>query len=89
MAVKPEQLVLRDELAVNRTVLANERTLLAFVRTALALSMVGVTFIKFFGDDYFELLGWFFVPAGIIVLAIGLRRYRLTRILIDEEISGK
>jgi len=35
--VKPDQLILRDHLALDRTELANERTLLAYIRTSLAL----------------------------------------------------
>ncbi len=40
---KGEDLILRDELAINRTILANEATLLAYVRSALTLIIAGVT----------------------------------------------
>ncbi len=43
----PEELVLRDHLAIDRTAMANERTFLAYVRTALALLVIGVTFPHF------------------------------------------
>lgn len=41
--VTPEEMILRDRLAVDRTDLANERTLLAYIRTFLALLVTGVT----------------------------------------------
>ncbi|MBD3290366.1 DUF202 domain-containing protein [candidate division KSB1 bacterium] len=66
---------LRDHLAADRTVLANERTILAYIRTALTLMVAGVTFIKFLDLIVFEIIGWIFIPASIITLVVGLRRY--------------
>jgi putative membrane protein len=77
------QLHLRDELAVDRTVLANERTFLAYVRTALALVLAGVTFIHFSRAMWFSIIGILCIPAGIGVFAIGLRRYRFMKGIID------
>lgn len=70
-----EELILRDCLAVDRTVLANEKTFLAYIRTALTLFITGVTFIKFFGHDIVEILGWFFIPVGIFTFILGFIRY--------------
>ena len=71
-----KELILRDELAIDRTVLANERTLLAYVRTALTLLIVGVTFIHFIESGVPHVLGFVFVPAGLLVGAFGAWRCR-------------
>lgn len=71
-----EKLILRDVLAADRTVLANERTFLAYMRTALTLFVSGITFIKFLGSVWLEILGWLFIPLGIFTFVYGLRRYR-------------
>lgn len=47
-----DELILRDELALDRTLLASERTMLSYIRTALGLVIVGGTVIKL------ELTGW-------------------------------
>ena len=73
---KPEDLVFRDELALDRTVLANERTLLAYLRSGVALILAGVTFIHFAQDPWFKVVGVLCLPAGIIVMLVGAVRYR-------------
>ncbi|HOZ45617.1 MAG TPA: DUF202 domain-containing protein [Candidatus Hydrogenedentes bacterium] len=73
------ELTLRDHLAMTRTTLANERTFLAYVRTALALVGAGAFFIKFVGTARMAGLGWASVAIGLVVLAIGYRRYRQTK----------
>jgi putative membrane protein len=75
---------LRDYLADHRTVLANERTFLAYLRTALTLFVAGVSFIRFFDVLVVEVVGWIFLPAGLIILLLGVARYRKTR----DELSG-
>ena len=70
------ELILRDELAIDRTVLANERTMLAYVRTALTLIIVGVTFIQFIESGALRVLGFVFVPSGVLVGAFGAWRWR-------------
>ena len=42
-----DDLILRDELAIDRTLLANERTLLAYLRSGVALLIAGVSIIHF------------------------------------------
>jgi putative membrane protein len=78
-----ETAALRDRLAVERTVLASERTLLAFARTALTLFVAGVSFLQFFPASALRIVGWLFVPAGVVVMVVGLfvyrRTWRLTR----------
>lgn len=83
-------LILRDHLALDRTVLANERTFLAYVRTALGLLVTGASFVKFGGSLALTVIGWAFVPAALIVAAIGLSRYqsmnsRLAQVREDED----
>lgn len=71
-----EKLILRDYLAADRTVLANERTFLAYVRTALTLFAAGVTLIYLFPYALLQVLGWLFLPLGLITFIVGFRRYR-------------
>lgn len=77
-----EDLILRDYLAIDRTILANERTFLAYIRTALAISAAGASFIKFFESLPMTIIGWAMVPVGIIVLLIGVRRYRQMQVIV-------
>ena len=83
-----ETALLRDQLAVERTVLANERTLLAFARTALALFVAGVSFLQFFPQSTLRVVGWAFVPIGVLVLLVGLWVYRRTWLLTRRARAG-
>jgi len=76
------KLTLRDYLAAHRSILANDRTWLSYVRTALTLFIAGVTFIKFFNSQILSIVGWVFVPIGVVVLIIGFLKYRHVRSLI-------
>lgn len=80
---RPEELILRDHLAVDRTILANERTFLAYIRTALYLIAAGATFIHIFEEVAVVAVGWLFLPSGILMLIIGIRRYRRMKEVID------
>ena len=71
-----DELILRDELALDRTALANERTLLAYLRTALALVLAGVTFLHFAEARWFAIVGGACVIAGLAVLPLAICRYR-------------
>lgn len=71
-----DELILRDYLAIDRTILATQNTLLSHIRTALTLFVSGVSFIKFFDLMLVALVGWLFIPTGILVLLIGLRNYQ-------------
>lgn len=82
-------MILRDYLAADRTVLANERTFLAYIRTGLTLFVAGVTFIHFFEPVMIIVLGWLFVPLGIVVFAIGAMRYRKMQSLLREMEEGR
>jgi putative membrane protein len=66
-----ENLILRDELAIDRTRLANERTFLAYLRTALALAIVAGTIIHIFQGGLMFLLSLVFFAAAGIFFVIG------------------
>ena len=78
-------LIVRDYLAVDRTILANERTFLSYVRTALALIAAGVSFIKLFDELWIAIVGWLFVPCGVLAIVIGVLRYWQMHIAIPRE----
>jgi len=71
-----EELILRDELAIDRTILANERTILAYLRAALTLVIAGVTFLHFFDNGMLLYVGVICVPLGIATGILGVLRYR-------------
>lgn len=74
---KNEDLILRDELAIDRTLLANERTLMAYLRSGVALLIAGVTIIHFSQEGWFRVVGIASIPTGIITVLVGVFRYRL------------
>jgi putative membrane protein len=76
--------IVRDVMAIERTVLANERTFLAFWRTALTLFIAGLTFIQFFGGTIIQMIGWIFIPTGVVVFLQGLRIYRRMNTVIQR-----
>ena len=86
--VAKEKMILRDYLAADRTTLANERTFLAYIRTGLTLFVAGVTFIHFFDPAMIVILGWIFVPLGIVVFVIGAMRYKKMQSLLREMEEG-
>ena len=71
-----EDLILRDELAIDRTLLANERTLLAYLRFGVALVIAGVSIMNLSQQEWFWMIGVACIPIGIITAAIGVVRYR-------------
>jgi putative membrane protein len=77
-------LILRDELAIDRTNLANERTLLAYLRSAVALLIAGVSIMHFSHGGWFFWVGAVCVPGGIVTALIGLLRFRKMNRAISE-----
>lgn len=69
-------LILRDELAIDRTILANERTILAYLRGAISLILVGITFVHFFETGLLGYVGLACVPFGVVIGIFGCVRYR-------------
>ena len=83
--MKPEEMILRDRLAIDRTHLANERTLLAYVRTAFMLLIAGATAIKALPADRAAVIsGWLLAGAGLIVGLFGVRRFLAMRRRIPQ-----
>jgi|UniRef100_A0A7C5AM12 putative membrane protein len=81
----PEPLV-RDVMAIERTVMANERTFLSFWRTALTMFISGLTFLQFFAGTIFQIIGWIFIPTGVLVFCWGCRlRARMNRVIREAE----
>jgi len=71
-----DDLILRDELAIDRTLLANERTLLAYLRSGVALVIAGVSIMHFSEQPWFWLVGVACIPIGIVAIIVGAVRYR-------------
>ena len=71
-----DNLILRDELAIDRTLLANERTLLAYLRSAIALLIAGITMMHFSTQSWFWAAGLACIPVGIAAGLIGIVRCR-------------
>jgi putative membrane protein len=79
-----EELILRDELAIDRTLLANERTMMAYVRLAITLVIAGVSIIHFAMEKWFETIGFLCVPVGIAAGILGWIRYQRMDLEIRE-----
>ena len=71
-----DNLILRDELAIDRTLLANERTLLSYLRSGVALLIAGASIMHFSTEGWFWVAGLACVPLGIVTGTIGVARYR-------------
>ncbi len=78
------EMILRDYLAAHRTFLSNERTWLGSLRTSLTLFVAGVTFIKFFDSQILTIVGWIFIPLGVIYIILGIHRYFKVRNMIHS-----
>jgi putative membrane protein len=75
-ASNPDDLILRDRLALDRTRLANERTLLAYIRTAFMLIVAGATALKLFVDTPGVVItAWLFIGLGVFVALFGAWRF--------------
>jgi uncharacterized membrane protein YidH (DUF202 family) len=54
------------------------------MRTALTLFVAGVTFVHFFDNVIIVIIGWIFIPLGIITVMIGIFRYNREKSLIHQ-----
>lgn len=80
------EVYVRDHLAGYRTGLALRRTFLSYLRTSLAFFGGGLAMIKFSGHPLVTLLGWFLLPAGVVILAQGIITYaKVNRAVQAEE----
>jgi len=81
---------MRDKLALERTRLANERTFLAYVRTALSLIAGAAVLFQFFSTvNAYVVLAWVLAGLGILVLAVGIYRFRAVRSALRKRVSGE
>lgn len=78
LSAPPRVLPLSDRLALQRTRLANERTLFTYVRTSLALVGFGLALLQFHPERGGR-LGYTALAIAVVVLAIGLSRFRAHR----------
>ena len=79
---------IRDMLALERTELANERTFLAYVRTSLSLIAGAAVLFQFFSAVHVYLaIAWVLAIAGLVVLIIGIYRFRKVRADLRGELS--
>ena len=72
---EPDDLILRDHLAIERTRLANERTLLAYLRSGVAMLIAGFTIIHFLQEGWFWAVGIACLPIGVITSIVGSVRF--------------
>lgn len=69
-----------DKLALERTKLANERTFLAYVRTSLSLVAGAAVLFQFFSTVHvYVAAAWVLAIAGVLMLAVGIYRFRAVR----------
>jgi putative membrane protein len=81
---------MRDKLALERTKLANERTFLAYVRTSLSLVAGAAVLFQFFSAVHaYVAVAWILAVTGILVLAIGIYRFRAVRAELRGGMSVK
>jgi len=78
-----------DRLAVERTHMANERTLLAYVRTALAFTGMSVLIWRFDASEYSGEYGIAVFFFALIILMLGIIRYRQFRNRINRQQAGR
>lgn len=76
--VGKDDLIFRDELAMERTKLAEERTYLAYIRTGMSLMLGGLFFIGFFREGAFYYIGYATVAVALVFLAYGFWNHRKT-----------
>lgn len=77
-----EELILRDELAIERTKLAQERTYLAYIRTGMTVSMGGIFFVGYFREGIFSYIGYFALLVGAVFFLYGFYKHKKTMGLI-------
>lgn len=65
---------LREQYAKERTILSIDRTILSYARTSLTMTVVGITFIKFFDSPILQVVGLVFIVLAVILMAFGAQR---------------
>ena len=83
-----EELILRDELAIERTKLAEERTYLAYLRTGMTVAMGGVFFVGYFREGLFSYIGYLAVLFGAVFFGYGFYKHKKTMGLIKRIVGS-
>jgi len=86
--MKREDLILRDELAIERTKLAEERTYLAYIRTGMSLVLGGVFFIGFFKEGIYLYVGYATLAIATVFLAHGFYNHKKSMAVIGKITFG-
>lgn len=86
--VGKEDLILRDELAIQRTKLSEERTYLAYIRTGMSMILGGIFFLGYFPAGPFHYVGYATVAISIIFLGYGFYNHKKSMDLIDRMTLG-
>jgi len=85
-----DDLILRDDLAIDRTRLANERTLLAYLRASVALLIAGASVIHFSQGGWFRAVGVACLPLGVLTGMVGIARsWKMSRSITALRQAGK
>ena len=78
----PEEMIVRDYLALDRTKLANERTLLSYIRAFIYFMVSGVGFIELTEKAVYMYIGIILAAISPVFLVLGIYRFiRLKKIL--------
>jgi len=85
---KADELILRDELAIERTKLAEERTYLAYIRTGMSMILAGFFFMGYFTEGNFHYLGYATVAVSLVFLAYGFYNHKKSMRLIEKASLG-
>ena len=83
--MKKSDWIVRDYLAAERTDLAIDRTLLSYIRTGMTVVVVGISFIKFFSEDYLHLIGFFLIFFAFGLIIIGFFRTKNQKTKLKED----
>lgn len=75
----PDEIGLRDYLALERTKLANERTLLAYLRTSLYMLLGGIALLELTELRNIRWIGYPALGLSVILFMTGVLRYRVIR----------
>ncbi len=73
---EPNDLILRDRLALVRTKLANERTLFAYIRTSLYLLTAGIGILEIKSISHLKILAYLCLFFSVILFFKGLLKFR-------------
>ena len=71
----PNELIIRDYLAMQRTSLANVRTLLSYIRTSLYFLVSGTALIKVEDLENIKEFGYLSFLISLILLIVGFLNY--------------